>query len=153
MNTLTEKLNGYLKEQGFPTNPTPSMLKMMREKLLNMSDEEMFNGVFNAMEQDFFIDMVNEERETLFELYIKGENVPLGSYMKEPFTEGEMLVVCSSMRLSYVMDKENSMLYHAKDELKKHPHTLQQMIVFTICKEIRKEGIDLSHIENFFSKK
>lgn len=145
------KLTSFLKENGLPTSITPSMEVMLRNRMKNMSDDSIIESALLSMKEPFMIELVEMERSKLFESYIKGDDIPYGSYLKEPITEGEIFITSMVLHSDYIGSGKNSMLYQSKDKLKENPHTLPHLLLIMICKHIRKEGLDISHITNFLN--
>jgi len=119
---------------------------------MNMSDDDLFHNAITSMVHPIMVDLANDVRESLFQSYIKGDDVMYGEYMKEPITKAELFTTSLVLQTDLMKEKEKSYLYVAKDRMKTDGSVLPSLSVYLICKYIRKEKMDLSNIENFLTE-
>jgi len=144
-------MKNLFNQYGLPS-PTPHMQNIIRSKMMNMSDDDLFHNAITSMVHPIMVDLANDVRESLFQSYIKGDDVMYGEYMKEPITKAELFTTSLVLQTDLMKEKEKSYLYVAKDRMKTDGSVLPSLSVYLICKYIRKEKMDLSNIENFLTE-
>jgi DNA-binding transcriptional ArsR family regulator len=131
---------------GLPT-PTPNFENIIRQRMLNMSDEDLKEQVFATLNNETMFEIVNTLRESIYSQAV-GEGV--GSeyhHLKTPFTKGEYTLITSVLAVDLMSKGKDGHLKTIWDKLRTDGGVLPNYIVYLIVSTIRKEGMDVSKLD------
>lgn len=126
------------------THITPSISKMMIDKVQQTSNEELAEMIVNSLQSDKFIILVEHKRKELIDAYADDE---LLNNLRKPIMNSELFLVNTTLMFDYMNNPKDSDIMNIVDEFKENPNILIIRILKLIS-EIRKEGYDMDGIEN-----
>lgn len=123
---------------------TPSVSKMMIDKIEQTSNEELAEMILNSLQSDKFITLVEYKRKELIDAYSDDE---LLKNLHKPIMNSELFLVNTTLIFDYMSNPKDSDIMNMVDEFRENPNILIIRILKNIS-EIREEGFDMNGIEN-----